>query len=210
MMLFLHRHRGQKPIEGDGLLLRTPVLDDFPAWQTLRAESASFLIPWEPRWPADDLTRSGFRRRLDRYQKDARNMTGLTWFVFGRNGTELRGGLSLSSIRYGAANSCQLGYWMGERHAGQGIMTKAVRLALGEAFGRLALQRVEAVSLPDNARSIGLLEKVGFTREGYVRSYLEINGERRDHVLYAILRSDSASPARHASRNGLKLAEISQ
>jgi ribosomal-protein-alanine N-acetyltransferase len=176
----------------------------------LRAESASFLIPWEPRWPVDDLTRSGFKRRLQRYQQEARNMTGLTWFVFAARENELLGGLSLSSIRYGAASSCQLGYWMGERHAGHGFMKKAVGIALGEAFGRLSLQRVEAVTLPENARSIAVLERAGFRREGFVRSYLEINGERRDHLLYAILRGDFVPGHRQQRPGGLKMAEIAR
>jgi ribosomal-protein-alanine N-acetyltransferase len=64
MMLFLHRNVHQRQIEGSGLVLRAPVFDDFAAWQALRAESAAFLIPWEPRWPVDDLTRSGFKRRF--------------------------------------------------------------------------------------------------------------------------------------------------
>jgi ribosomal-protein-alanine N-acetyltransferase len=208
MMLFLHRNVHQRQIEGSGLVLRAPVFDDFSAWQALRAESAAFLIPWEPRWPVDDLTRSGFKRRLRRYQHEARNLTGITWFVFSAKSNELLGGLSLSSIRYGAAGSCQLGYWMGERHAGRGVMKKAVAIALGEAFGRLGLQRVEAVSLPENARSISVLEGAGFRREGFVRSYLEINGERRDHVLFAILRSDFIAGVGHHRPGGLKIAEI--
>jgi ribosomal-protein-alanine N-acetyltransferase len=209
-MLFLHRNGNQRQIEGDGLILRAPIFDDFPAWQALRAESAAFLIPWEPRWPVDDLTRSGYKRRLRRYQLEARNLTGLTWFVFEGRSNDLLGGLSLSSIRYGAAGSCQLGYWMGERHAGHGFMKKAVGIALGEAFGRLGLQRVEAVTLPENARSIAVLERAGFRREGLVRSYLEINGERRDHLLYAILRSDFAPGQRQQRPGGLKIAEIAR
>ena len=55
-------------ISGLGLFLRTPSIADYPAWMELRAESRAFLTPWEPTWPADDLTRTAFRRRVRRYQ----------------------------------------------------------------------------------------------------------------------------------------------
>lgn len=52
---------------GRGLLLRAPQMTDHLQWSELRGISRSFLTPWEPIWPSDDLTRSGFRRRLRRY-----------------------------------------------------------------------------------------------------------------------------------------------
>ena len=189
MRLFALRKPPGPVLAGGGLHLRQPTMDDFPAWQQLRRDSAAFLLPWEPRWPSDDLTRTGFRRRLDRYRRDSQSMSALTWFLFD-DAERLLGGISLSNIRIGASRSGQIGYWMGEAHAGRGFMSRAVRLVLAEAFGPLRLERVEAACLPHNERSIRLLEAVGFFREGYLRGYLEINGERRDHVLYAILRSD--------------------
>ncbi|MEC9343683.1 MAG: GNAT family protein [Pseudomonadota bacterium] len=178
------------PVRGDGLLLRFPVTDDFAAWRALREESAEFLRPWEPRWPADDLTRHGFRRRLARYRRDASENCGFTYFLFDEAGETLLGGLSLSNIRMGAARSCSLGYWMGERHAGQGHMRRAVRLILPEAFGPMGMERIEAGCIPSNTRSTRLLESVGFVREGIMRGYLEIDGRRQDHVLHAMLRRD--------------------
>ncbi len=51
-------------IDGDGVMLRTPQMTDYAEWAALREQSRDFLTPWEPTWPADDLTRSAFRRRL--------------------------------------------------------------------------------------------------------------------------------------------------
>lgn len=178
------------PIEADGLVLRFPLPEDFPAWRSLRFESAGFLTPWEPKWPGDDLTKAGYRRRLTRYQAEASAGTGLSYFLFDGTTDELLGGLSLSNIRLGASRTCSLGYWMGKEHAGRGHMKRAVRMILPHVFGALALERIEAGCIPDNARSIGLLESVGFRREGVMRGYLEIDGRRRDHVLFAMLRQD--------------------
>jgi ribosomal-protein-alanine N-acetyltransferase len=208
MRLFPQRPRKRNELTGYGLLLRAPVADDYQAWKALRQESADFLVPWEPRWPADDLTRTGYRRRLERYDRESAAMTALTWFIFAQDDGKLYGGLTLSNIRHGAAHSCQLGYWMGVPFAGKGIMARAVRLVLADAFGRIGMERVEAACLPQNERSIRLLEHAGFTREGYLRAYLEINGERRDHLLYAILRSDFLSPASQLRHEGLNVAGI--
>ena len=208
MRLFPQRPRNRQELSGLGLLLRAPVADDYPVWKALREQSADFLIPWEPRWPPDDLTRAGFRRRLDRYDRESAAMTALTWFIFPQDANQIYGGLTLSNIRHGAAHSCQLGYWMGAPFAGKGIMAKAVNLVLAEAFGRLGMERVEAACLPQNERSINLLEHAGFTREGYLRGYLEINGERRDHLLYAMLRSDFIGRAGAPRHEGLNVAGI--
>ncbi len=45
---------------GYGVALRAPVMSDFPQWADLRELSRGYLTPWEPIWPSDDLTRSGF------------------------------------------------------------------------------------------------------------------------------------------------------
>ena len=50
-------------IQTDRVLLRTPQMSDYADWAELRSASHDFLTPWEPVWPADDLTRAAFRRR---------------------------------------------------------------------------------------------------------------------------------------------------
>ena len=65
-------------------------------------------------------------------------------------------------------------------------------MALGFAFERLKLHRVEAACLPHNAPSRGLLLKSGFREEGYAREYLCIDGRWQDHVLFAMLRDEWA------------------
>jgi ribosomal-protein-alanine N-acetyltransferase len=69
-------------------------------------------------------------------------------------------------------------------------MTAAVKAVAGFAFDTLQLNRIEAACLPGNAASVRLLEKVGFTREGYARRYLCIDGRWQDHILYGLVRDD--------------------
>ena len=177
-------------IRGDRVLLRYPVMGDYAQWAALRAESRAFLSPWEPVWPADDLTRVAFRRRIRRYQREIRNGTGHPFFIFSPDGDTLLGGLTLTHVQRGVTQSCSLGYWMGAAHAGKGLMTAAVRAAVAYAFDTLHLNRVEAACLPNNSASIRLLEKVGFAREGYARRFLCIDGQWQDHFLYGMVRDD--------------------
>ena len=60
----------------DRVMLRAPVLGDFSQWARLREESRAFLAAWKPIWPADDLTKLAFRRRLRRYVREIRAGTG--------------------------------------------------------------------------------------------------------------------------------------
>jgi [ribosomal protein S5]-alanine N-acetyltransferase len=171
-------------------LLRPPERRDWRAWAQVRGDSRAFLAPWEPTWSADSLTRSAFYRRLQRYGTDWRQDLGYSFLLFRLEDDALLGGIGLTNVRRGVAESASLGYWVGERFARQGYMTEGLQLVLNFAFQRARLHRVEAACLPHNAASRGLLLKSGFREEGYARGYLCIDGRWQDHVLFAILREE--------------------
>ena len=183
-------------IPGDRLYLRHPNNSDYAQWVKLRSESSEFLKRWEPKWPNDDLSRIGFRRRLKAYAQQRQSGWGRTYFLFEREGDQLLGGIGLTRITHGISNTATLGYWMGAPHAGKGHMRITVPALLDFAFENLNLNRIEAACLPRNQRSINLLLKCGFREEGYAREYLEINGTREDHILFAALRSERTSTPR--------------
>ncbi len=174
-------------LKGERVILRMPAHSDFRQWAVLREESRDFLVPWEPAWSTDELSRHAYRQRLRRYREEYDRGSGLTFFIFLRESDILVGGLSLSNIRRGVAQAATVGYWMGAPHAGKGLMLDALKLVIPFAFGQLSLHRLEAACIPENQRSVRLLEKAGFRREGLARSYLKINGAWQDHVLYALI-----------------------
>ncbi|MFA9386677.1 MAG: GNAT family N-acetyltransferase [Methyloceanibacter sp.] len=178
-------------IESDRIMLRTPQMSDYPAWAELRASSREFLVPWEPRWAMDELTRASFRRRVRHYQRDLREDIGYALFLYSVATGGLVGGVTLCNVRRGVTQSCTLGYWIGAQYAQQGYMTAAVRAVVPFVFDSLDLHRLEAACLPANTASMRLLEKTGFKREGLARRYLRINGGWQDHLLYALLDSDT-------------------
>jgi len=181
-------------IPNTNLFMEPPNSGHYERWVKVRSESQKFLRPWEPSWAEDDLTLIGYKRRLAAYQKHKQSGWGRTFFLFDQHNHNLLGGASLTRIRYGNSQSATLGYWMGVHEAGKGYMQRAVPSLLSYAFNTLGLERVEAATLPRNERSKHLLRKCGFAEEGYVREYLEINGKREDHLLFAILKSDFLMP----------------
>ena len=177
-------------IEGAGVTLRQPQMSDHAEWAALREKSRAFLEPWEPVWPADDLTRGAFRRRLKRYAEDQRSDQAYSFFIFRSADEVLVGGITLSNVRRGVAQAGSIGYWMGQSYARQGLMSVALRALIVFSFSGLRLHRLEAACITTNVASIRLLEKSGFQREGYARQYLCINGMWQDHLLYARLKDD--------------------
>ena len=84
----------------------------------------------------------------------------------------------------------EIGYALSTPCQGLGLMPQALTLLLADLFLRTKLDRIEARCAIDNIRSQRVLEKLGFHREGRLRDYFVLRGNRVDNFLYAILRRD--------------------
>ncbi len=182
--------RRKLKLETERLSLRPPVHSDFNEWAALRRTSKDYLIPWEPIWANDHLSRKSFTNRVYWAQRSVASGTAIPLFLFRRSDDVLLGAITLDNVRRGPAQAGTLGYWTGQAFARQGYMREAIGAVAHYAFTRLDLSRIEAACLPENTASRGLLESSGFKYEGVAQSYLQINGRWRTHVLYASLRSD--------------------
>ena len=177
-------------IETERMTLRLPQHGDYRAWVALREGSAAFLQPWEPSWAGDHLSRRAFTNRVYWAQRSQGQGTALSLFLTRKGDGVLLGAITLDNVRRGPAQSGTLGYWIGQAHARQGYMGEAIEALTHHAFRRMDLSRLEAACLEENAASRGLLERCGFKYEGVAQAYLQIAGRWRNHVLYAMLRSD--------------------
>ena len=83
-----------------------------------------------------------------------------------------------------------VGTWLGRPHWGSGANRASKALILALAFRTLGLERVTALASPENARSLAALERLGFVREGLLRSYHRHGDERRDVAILGLLRGD--------------------
>jgi len=96
------------------------------------------------------------------------------------------GGIGLNVHGHGYRGS--IGYWVAESARRQGTCTRALRLLSRFALDELELQRLELVTDPDNVASQRVAEKVGYRREGVLRSHLRRpDGRIRDSVMFSLL-----------------------
>jgi len=156
----------------------------------VRDQSRDALVPFEPSWASDDTKRSGYKRRLKRYQLDRKLGVGAAYFLVRKRDEALVGACNLSNIVRGVKQSASVGYWSGVAYRRHGYVRAGLTAVAAFALGPLGLHRVEAACLPENKASIELLQSVGFRHEGIGRSYLKINGEWQDHELFSCLAGD--------------------
>jgi ribosomal-protein-alanine N-acetyltransferase len=99
---------------------------------------------------------------------------------------QMIGQVTVTGITWGSARWAQVGYWIDEGHAGKGIMPVAVALACDHCLQTMGMHRIEIAIRPENHASLRVVEKLGFTLVGKAPRYLHINGQWRDHLLFAI------------------------
>ena len=175
-------------VEGEGISLRPPRAKTTPNGARLRAVSRTFLQPsGEPTWPADDLSRAAFGAGWWPMRGDREAGAAYPFFVVRAEDGAISGGITLSNVRRGVAQMGSVGYWCGKPYARHGHTLAAVRALSEFSFRTLALHRLEAACIPENAPSRKLLVKAGFAEEGFAKAYLRINGVWRDHVLFGLI-----------------------
>jgi RimJ/RimL family protein N-acetyltransferase len=115
--------------------------------------------------------------------------TDLATLVVGAEDDRLLGAMGLHAIEP-EHGRCTAGYWLAARDRGQGIATRSLRLLSRYAFEELDVQRIEVWIDPDNAPSQRVAERVGFHREGLLRSFRRVGDQRRDMLMYSLLPPD--------------------
>jgi ribosomal-protein-alanine N-acetyltransferase len=167
------------------VLLRPMGRRDRRPWQEARQRNAAWLAPWEATRPPGDplppLSFGGMVRDLRRQARQGRALP-LALTVDG----ELAGQVTVSNVVGGSARFASIGYWIDRRHAGHGHMPVAVALTVDHCFGGMGLHRVEIAIRPENAASLRVVEKLGLREVGYAPRYLHIDGDWRDHRLFAV------------------------
>ncbi len=134
------------------------------------------------------FTAGGQRERLaaSAAAVTAGSLIGWWLFLHDESPEQAVGQIHLSQIARAPFCNAMLGYSIDSAHEGRGLMHEALLAVLADAFGpRVGLHRVQANVRPENTRSLALLGRLGFEREGLAREYLFIDGAWRDHVLTA-------------------------
>ena len=177
-------------IQGDNILLRPAVLDDYEQWAQVRGRNRELLKPFEPAWPEKCLERDFFKRRIERLTEDWLCDRCYAFLIFEKTGTELIGGININNVARGAAQFASLGYWLDAQWQGRGLMAEAGRGVLDYAFTILKLSRMNAATLAHNQKSRNMLSRLGFAEEGFAKKYIQIDGHYQDHVLFGLTAED--------------------
>ena len=164
---------------------------DAGEWSRVRLANESWLSPWEPTAPVSWSARhtpASYRAMRRAVARRARLGTSLPFAM--RVDGRLAGQVTLDNVVRGALRSGYLGYWIDRSVAGRGMASLAVALVCDHAFTEVGLHRVQADIRPENLPSQRLVERLGFQREGLLRRYLDVDGDWRDHLAYALLAED--------------------
>lgn len=148
------------------------------------------LKPWEPAREEEFFTVAGWTQRLIKLNDLHRLALGYYLLIIDRNNGQMLGTISFSSLTRFPVHACHVGYSLADTAQGQGVMSRALTMALNYMFSVQNMHRIMASYMPHNLRSESVLERLGFEREGYAKQYLLINGEWRDHVLTALINPD--------------------
>jgi ribosomal-protein-alanine N-acetyltransferase len=187
-----NRHRWPVTLRHGSVTLAPLRHRDGAVWQRVRQVNAEWLRPWEATLPPGaepgPATYAGLVRSLTKQARDGRMLPWLVWYEpsAGRGRGRLAGQLTVSGIVGGSASWGQIGYWVDQRLAGRGIIPTAVALAVDYCFGAMGLHRIEIAIRPENVRSLRVVAKLGFRPEGLRPRYLHIDGDWRDHLVFAL------------------------
>jgi ribosomal-protein-alanine N-acetyltransferase len=167
-------------ITGPRLQLRLPVLDDAGALfqRVARDPEVTRYLLWPPH-PDVAATRRVITEKLN-VSDDAR-----TWVVELRHSGDVIG---MISCQRPVPHSAEIGYCLGKRWWGKGLMPEVLDLLLGALENDRQVYRVWATCSPDNTRSARLLERSGFALEGRLTRhavYPTMGPEPQDSLLYA-------------------------
>ena len=170
-------------IEGHGFVLRPEQSEDAPAMARAFGDDPQLAIDWGIDDAPDESTALAWTtEHAELWAKGE----GRHFAVADPETGEMIGGVNFHSIRPDHRRA-EIGFWLVPGARGRGIGTAAVAAACGWAFEHFGLVRIEMTTLPDNEASLGLARKVGFQREGLLRSRNFERGDQVDIVMLSLL-----------------------
>jgi ribosomal-protein-alanine N-acetyltransferase len=173
-------------VNGD-VKLRVAKMRDSKQLEKLILGNRSWLRPWEATNPEapNSFDVRGQLRGLLRQLDDQSGMP----FVIEVQG-QVQGQLNVANVMYGSVSSAVLGYWVSPEVAGKGVMPVSVALVTDYLMDQVGLHRVEINVRPENVASLRVIQKLGFRYEGLKQRYIHINGDWRDHYVFALTKEE--------------------
>jgi ribosomal-protein-alanine N-acetyltransferase len=171
----------------DAVRLRPAKMRDVKALERLILGNRAWLRPWEATLPnaPQSFDIKAMVRGLLRQADDGWGFP----FIIEVDG-EIAGQLNVANVLYGSVSNAVIGYWVSPDVAGRGVAPTAVALVTDYLFNQVGLHRVEIAIRPENVASLRVVQKLGFRYEGLKERYIHINGDWRDHYVFALTREE--------------------
>ncbi len=160
---------------------------DRRAWREVRERNADWLRHWEatvPPGPVAGARPSSYRALVRRLRLLARDGHAMP-FAIEVDGRFV-GQVTVNNIVRGSAQFASIGYWIDQAVAGRGLMPQAVAMVIDHCFSTAGLHRIEICIRPENTNSLRVVEKLQMYEVGYAPRFLHIDGDWRDHRVYAV------------------------
>lgn len=171
-------------LRGDGLVLRMLVDADVPAlYEIFSNHEVMRYWSWSPFESLRDA-----ERLLEEIRGAFRERRLFQWGIVEGDGPVV-GTCTLFQLD-GRHRRCEVGFALARKVWGRGVGSRAVGTVLRFAFESLDVHRVEADADPRNERSLRLLERLNFKREGLLRERYHVSGEIQDAVVLGLLHSE--------------------
>ncbi len=168
------------------LIIRPLTKDDFQAWKKYHLTKKDAQNKWDlPKIPSSEITKSNFLRivrKRDLLMKDRRSFY---LYVFEKKSNNLIGSISIMDIIYGVTASGYIGYSIHNQYWNKGYASESIVALIDIAFKDLELHRLEAGIERYNIRSIRLIKKLNFRKEGLKKEMVYLRGQWRDLLIYA-------------------------
>ena len=163
---------------------------DRDVWRRVRQENAAWLGRWDATAPSSSHAQPrSFASMVRQMRREARAGRQLPFAVEWQG--RFVGQVTVSNIVRGSAQFASIGYWIDKAYAGRGITPRAVALAIDHCFGPVGLHRIEVAIRPENTSSLRVVEKLGIREVGFAPRFLHIDGDWRDHRLFAITKEEA-------------------
>jgi ribosomal-protein-alanine N-acetyltransferase len=174
-----------RELETQDFHLRPSAITDVEAMFTMLSDPESMKYWSDP--PISSMEEA-VKVLMEDLDSDAKG-NSMCWAVTRKGETEMIGKVIL--FQFSQKNGrAEIGYLLDRKYWRQGVMKQALGAVIEFAFNRLDLHRIEADVDSENMPSIGLLENLGFEREGLFRDRWRVYGEWQDSVMLALIKQE--------------------
>ncbi len=173
------------------LALRPLKLSDYKIWKNSYLKSGSLQNRWDGSKKADDQLEMQSFKKLLKYQSDQRKTENFCdYAIFDKKTGEYIGMLCLMNFVRSVTQSAFVGYSLFNQYWGLGYANEALLALIDIAFNDHKLHRIVAGIEPQNKKSIQLVKKIGFRKEGVSKKIVLLRDQWQDLVQYALTCED--------------------